>query len=72
MNEYGKQKDLTEILQELVNYCANNTAHKVELQLKLPKTIFMQLSLSYRQKEAIPLGANLTKLHLNGGAVEIV
>lgn len=37
-------KDLSSILRDLVEYCALNTGGKVNIEIKLPKTIMQQFS----------------------------
>ena len=82
-NEYGV-KDLTQILEELVIYCAVNGGSNSKITLKLPEPVLRAYSNSFigsRVEDSPPVeipnvrigdtGPTLIKkLHVNGGTVE--
>lgn len=78
MSEYGKEKSLAEILQELVHYCKNNgSGGRVDLKLHLPSVVYDRFSLSLTPKERVvihsdPLVSGIKTLYLDGGSVEFV
>jgi hypothetical protein len=78
MSEYGEQKGLQEILQDLVTYCQANTGGDVNLKLHLPKSVLGQFSMSFQPTPKITLSGepgnsifSLSKIYLNGGTVEL-
>ena len=76
MSEYGKEKSLTEILQELVFYCKNNSGGgEVQLKVKLPESVLYEYELSFRPfglaKTPLIDGVHIKKVHFSGGTVEL-
>jgi hypothetical protein len=71
MNE---QKTLTEIMQELVYYCAlHGSANNVALKVKIPPQVLESYSKQFHSREITRTDANdmvLKTLHLDGGTVE--
>jgi hypothetical protein len=78
MSEYGKEKSLNEILQDLVTYCNLKSNSPVELKLIVPKNILGAYSLSMTPNPKITLFGSIDnpkmtigKVYLNGGTVEL-
>jgi hypothetical protein len=78
MSEYGEQKSLMEILQDLVSHCRSNTTKDVKLKLRLPPSVLGSFSRTFQPNEKITLSGSpkktkfsLSKLHLTGGTVEL-
>lgn len=75
MSEYGKEKDLGEILQELINYCALTGSYNPNIMIALPENTLNAFSSKLYPKERIGsfLGnEKIIKLYLVGGTVEFV
>ena len=74
MSEYGEEKELEEILQELVLYCAKNTVDPVDIKLHLPASILHRLGWHFFAK--MRKGGNppskVEKLYFNSGTVELI
>ena len=66
MSEYGEQKTLNEILQDLVNYCASNTAEEVNLKLTLPASV---VGRTYLFGTTSDPKVRIGKIYLVGGTV---
>ena len=78
MNEYGYQKSLQEILQELVNHCTLITGEGVHLKLHLPPSVLGEYSRSMKPIPKFTLFGEssdpkmkITKLYLSNGTVEL-
>lgn len=79
MNEYGKTKNLMEILQELVHYFNSTSLDKVELKItNIPKSSLGAFSMAFQAKQRIILSGDIenskmpvSKVYLNGGTVEL-
>ena len=81
MSEYGKEKPLMEILQELVTYC-NLTCYsdvEVNLKLNLPRSTVEHFSKTFLPNERAVLSGeagkpivSIGKVRLTGGSVEFV
>ena len=79
MSEYGKEKPLMEILQDLVTYCNLTCNFDVELKLNLPRSTVEHFSKTFLPNERIRLAGEVNnptvsigKVQLTGGSVEFV
>ncbi len=75
----GEEKSLTEILQDLINYCYAKTGKHSILKLELPKTVLDNFNIQYYPKERIVLfgdepepKGSVRNMVLLGGQVELV
>lgn len=83
MSEYGEEKSLQEILQELVTYCCQKTCNPVKLKITLPATVIGAFSMDCFDKVAqtkehtvmlygSPENCRMVEsFHLVGGIVEL-
>lgn len=80
LDGYGPQKDLQEILEELVTWCSQQSVskEKPDITVILPKAIVDNYSLTFRAKERIVAGTPTTEtpkisaLWFNPGIVNIL
>lgn len=76
--EYGAQKELEEILQDLVLYCASNSLDPVEIKIKgISNSLLYRLTKKYTPIERdtadySKIWGNIKQLNFAGGSVEFI
>ncbi len=60
MNEYGEQKSLQEILEDLLVYCAANMANVDEIRVILPQKAIDAFNLQFYAKERVTLTGSVS------------
>jgi hypothetical protein len=65
MNEYGEQKGLQEILEDLALYCARNMAQTDGIRVILPKKAVEAFNVTLNAKERIVLTGPVPEMDLD-------